>query len=301
MSTIPNAVRLAALVAAQATRCQRTTTLIFRTFKAKFRAGREFIVAPLVVCFLAVLAGALFGKLPILDDEGRAMWSGFSKRMTMILFSIIMFSLQSLPQLGKQVQERAQFQRERATGLYSALEYFLSISVTDTPLHIIITVLFSTIIYSMVDLTGSMYFYMLSMYVVLLFGYSAAHLLILLSSDAISALSACMALIAYSFLLNGQVINRDDMADNVLWLYNTSFIYNAYEMMTINEMESDKMVDAWGSVDSPNSPLTAYGFAPQDKWLCFRTLAVATFVIRFGIFTVVSSIARNGDSFSSYL
>ena len=207
--------------------------------------------------------------------------------MEIILFSIIMFSLQSLPQLGKQVQERAAFQRERAAGLYSALEYFLAISATDTPLHLVITVLFSTIIYATVRLTGSISFYMLSMYVVLLFGYSAAHLLILLSSDAISALSACMALIAYSFLLNGQVVNRDDMSDDLTWLYNTSFIYNAYEMMTISEMESDEMVEAWGPVDSPLSPLTAYGFAPQDKWICFRTIGCATVVVRISIFLVL--------------
>ena len=267
-----------------ASRFQRTWYLIMRTFTAKRRSGREFIIAPVAISMLAVLAGSLFGTIQVYNQYDNPEWSGFSDRMTIILFSIIMFSLQSIPQLGKQVHERAAFQRERAAGLYSAMEYFLAISVTDTPLHLVITVLFSVLIYSLVNLLGSIYFYMLSMYVVLLFGYSAEHLIILLSSDAISALSACMGLIGYSFLLNGQVINREDMSDDFMWLFNTSFIYNAYEMMTISEMEAPELVEAWGPVDGPNSPILAYDFAAQDKWICFRTLICAIFVLRIGIF-----------------
>ena len=279
---------------APATRLQRTYTLILRTFKAKARAGKEFFVAPIVCCVLALLCGELFGEIPVWDpDETDWMgnpipyWSGFTKRMSVILFSIIMFCLQSLPQLGKQVQERASFQRDRAGGLYSALEYFTAISLTDTPLHIVMVTVFSLIIYHTVHLLGSFWFFMLGMYVVLLFGYSAAHLIILFSADAISALSACMALIAYSFLLNGQVINREDMG-GVEWMFNTSFIYNALEMITISEMESEEMIEAWGPVNSTDNPLqSAYGFAPQDKWICFRNLILATIFLRAGIFAVL--------------
>ncbi|GMH80560.1 hypothetical protein TL16_g08596 [Triparma laevis f. inornata] len=254
-----------------ATRFQRTNTLIMRTFKAKFRAGREFFVAPIVCCALALLCGTLFGDIPVWDGEDWKgdpvpYYSGYTKRMAVILFSIIMFSLQSLPQLGKQVQERAAFQRDRAGGLYSVLEYFTAMSITDTPLHIVMVSVFSIIIYKTVHLFGNFWFFMLGMYVVLLFGYSAAHLIILFSSDAISALSACMALIAYSFLLNGQVINRYDMAEGAMWTYNTSFIYNALEMITISEMESPEMIGAFGPVNSTDNPLKSYyDFDPQDK------------------------------------
>ena len=139
-------------------------------------------------------------------------------------------------------------------------------SITDTPLHIVMVSVFSIIIYKTVHLFGNFWFFMLGMYVVLLFGYSAAHLIILFSSDAVSALSACMALIAYSFLLNGQVINRYDLAEGAMWTHNTSFIYNALEMITISEMESPEMIGAFGPVNSTDNPLKSYyDFDPQDK------------------------------------
>ena len=274
-----------------ATRFQRTHTLIRRTFTAKTRAGKEFIIAPLAVCALAVLAGFLFGRIPVYgyfdwSDEPQPDWEAFNgKRMTIIFFSIIMFSLQSLPQLGKQVQERAAFQRERAGGMYSALEYFLAVSITDTPLHVFITGLFTLIIYKTVELLGDPLFYMVSMYVVLLFGYSASHLIILLSSDAISALAACMALIAFSFLLNGQVISRDHMNEDFYWLYNCSYMFNAFEMMTVNEMEAPELVEAWDPYENYDNTSTA---------LCFKTSGSA-----FGRSSVLSLACALPSSLSS--
>jgi len=54
-----------------------------------------------------------------------------------------MFCLFSLPQLNTYIQDRVIFQRERATGLYSAFEYFISVTLCDVPLQFLITLLYT--------------------------------------------------------------------------------------------------------------------------------------------------------------
>ncbi|GMH74206.1 hypothetical protein TL16_g06402 [Triparma laevis f. inornata] len=254
---------------------QRTLALIHRTWVAKIRNGREFIVTPLVVLFLAVLCGSLFYNIPVSDFDQDS-WH----RIDFLLFGILMFSLFSLPQLGTYISERVTFQRERAAGMYSALEFFTAATVCDVPLQMCITLLFTEVCFEMVKLTGSRLVYACILFLVLTYGHAVSHFISLLSSDAISALSGCMCVVAYSYLLNGQLITREDMNPNAIGLFNTSYVYNSFIPVLVNEFSSPEMVEMWGPTNEGRNPVHWFGFEAGDMPICIHNLILGIAVFR---------------------
>ena len=69
-----------------------------------------------------------------------------------------MFSLLSVPQLGSYIGERVLFQRERAAGMYGPFEFVVSITLCDTPLHLVCTLIFTLITYYLSNLQGNIWF-----------------------------------------------------------------------------------------------------------------------------------------------
>ena len=79
--------------------------------------------------------------------------------------------------------------------------------------------------------------------------------------------------VAWSFLLNGQVIKREDMHDNMLILFNSSYIYLGNEMLTVNEFQAPSLQEYWGTVEEGFTPVSWFGWVEYDK-----TVGLYTFI-----------------------
>jgi ABC-type multidrug transport system ATPase subunit len=242
----------------------RTRALISRTWTAKMRANSELKLTPTVVIFMAVVCGSLFYHIPTsasMEGDTSDAWH----RLNALLYGIILFSLLSMPQLGTYQQSRVLFQRERAAGMYGPLEFVLAVTLTDVPLQVAITVLFGSVMYYLVQFQGSFPFYCLTLYMVLTFGHAMSHVVALLSKDAAGAMALCMSFIAFSFLLNGQVLYERDVSEHWRWLFQLSFIFNANEMIAVNEFQAPVLEENWGPVSSEDSPPGWFGWGPAEK------------------------------------
>jgi ABC-type multidrug transport system permease subunit len=128
--------------------------------------------------------------------------------------------------------------KERATGSYRLSAYFLGKSLAETPLWLVLPILFSCISYWMVGMSsysGNFFFFILIMCLFVLMGNSIGVMVAAIIPDLKKALTFSVVIVLGSVLLGGFFINRDNLPVWIAWARWLSYMKYAYELILINE------------------------------------------------------------------
>jgi len=143
------------------------------------------------------------------------------------------------------------------------------------------------IMFSMTNMQGNKFFFFLVLFEVLTIGHAMSHVVTLLCKDSITAMSAMMGIVAFSYMLNGQIIKRDDMNDSLLFLYNTSFIYDSFDALACNEFGSASLQEVYAPDDPYDWLYYEFFFTKDDKWVMVRTLLYGILIFRVGTYMLL--------------
>jgi ATP-binding cassette subfamily G (WHITE) protein 2 len=89
---------------------------------------------------MSLLLGSVFYQVG--NDQG-----SIQKRLSSIFFSCVYQALSSMPSLSLFIEERGRFNRERSSGSYGTISYFLAATAASVPLLILVSFFFGSIGY----------------------------------------------------------------------------------------------------------------------------------------------------------
>jgi len=114
--------------------------LLLRNFINLWRNPDVFWVRFIQSIFMALLAGSIFFQLS--NNQ-----SSIQKRESALFFICVYQALSSMPALSLFIEERGRFNRERISGSYSTMAYFLANTASQVPLLTIVSITFGCISY----------------------------------------------------------------------------------------------------------------------------------------------------------
>ena len=212
---------------------RQLAVLTSRTWLATVRDPAVMWVRTIAALAIALLVGIIFFDLP--DDE-----AGIENRINTILFVMCVFSLFCLPAIGKYIEDRALFIRERAGGYYSTIAYFLATFVVEFPILVTIVLLYSVVCYWMVGLypdATSFALFLATVTLVINVGFSLSQFVAASVSTLTMAVAVYMIVLVYSLLTGGFIVSPDNLPEPLQWLVFTSYFYYGFESLMIIEFQ----------------------------------------------------------------
>lgn len=220
--------------------------------------------------FVVVICAALFHDVTL--DIG-----GFQGRMGLFFFILALFGFSSLTSITIFAEERLIFMRERSNGYYSPLAYFFSKVLFDlVPLRIVPPFILGSMIYYPVGLVAGLEQFWRFVLVLISFNLVAASVVMLVSLVVAEAGVANLlgslimlfkwvhhlyflsyidtnfgewAILAWSLLFAGLLVNREKLPQHTGWLLDVSFFHAAFEALLINEVRYLTLKDHRYGVD----------------------------------------------------
>lgn len=180
---------------------------------------------------IAFLVGLIFWNQKDIEES-------ITTRINTMMLLCCVFSLFVLPAIAMYAEERIVFTRERASGYYSTMPYYLASVIVELPMLFILISAYSGIAYWMVhlrpDLLCFLYFLLLVVAVVL-FCFSGAQVLAAGSKSINVAIAVYVLCLLYSMLLGGFFIAKQRMPAGARWAVFTSPFWYTFEGLLINE------------------------------------------------------------------
>ncbi|ELR11672.1 ABC2 type transporter superfamily protein [Acanthamoeba castellanii str. Neff] len=231
----------------------QTWVLTKRTFKQR----RHDILSwdrIIQILFIAVLSGLLWLQMDK-DEESLGDRVGFLFFTTMFWVMTTWFNaLFAFP------PERAVLTKERSTGTYRLSAYFVGKVLAETPLELVMPILFSVITYWMVGLAddgGSFVFFVVIMCLFVLMGSGIGLLIGAIMVDVKKALTLSTIVVLGSVLLGGFFISQNNLKVWIAWARWISFMKYCYELVLLNEFKV-------GNETFAPAPISAYGPDVQE-------------------------------------
>ena len=258
---------------------RQLSILTSRTWRSTVRDPAVMWVRTGAAVLIALLVGGIFFNQS--PDESSA-----GNRTNVMLFVMCVFSLFCLPAIGKYIEDRALFIRERAGGFYSTFAYYTATFAVEFPILLGIVLLYGVISYWMVGLnpTADAFFLFLTIvFLVICVGFSLSQLIAASVSSLSMAIATYMIILVYSLLTGGFIVSKADLPQALQWLLYTSYFYYGYESLLIVEF-GDK---EWGP-----EFLAGFGFTAENLGRDMAVLAAMFVGYRIAAYIVLAYFLR---------
>ena len=194
---------------------------------------------------------------------------GDNQKVNSLVFLMCLISLFALPSVGKMVDSRVLFQRERQGGQVRPGPHIIALTLVEIPSLLLVILIYGSISYWMIGLypsAGHFGFFLLTIGLVIVCSFFLAQGVSAgADSNAFGAALFC-AIFVWSLLLGGFLVRRPILPRDIQWIVYTSYFYFGFEALIINEFDN-------GNSDSQGF-LDFRGFHPDDKWVCIGVLVV---------------------------
>ncbi|KAL1200880.1 ABC transporter G family member 19 [Cardamine amara subsp. amara] len=211
---------------------------LFETFILAKRYIKNWIRMPellgtriATVMVTAILLATVYWKL---DNTPR----GAQERLTFFAFVVPTMFYCCLDNVPVFIQERYIFLRETTHNAYRTSSYVISHSLVSLPQLLGPSLVFSTITFWTVGLSGGLegfFFYSLIVYACFWSGSSVVTFISGVIPNIMLSYMVTIAYVAYCLLLSGFYINRDRIPIYWLWFHYISLLKYPYEAVLINE------------------------------------------------------------------
>jgi len=230
--------------------------LMYRSYLIKARNPVEGRFQLFQALFFATLIGFIFFQI---GNEQRNVQdvNGVSFMCMMMMGMQLM-----VPALAVYSGDMPMYMREHKNGMYSMTALYLARNLVDTPIQMLIPVTFGTIVYWMAGLPAVLTTYTSFLLILVLQGFCASSLGMLVGCAAPSREVAQMGmpiLIMPQMVFAGFMINLDSIPVAFVWAKYISFFRYCYEALMINVWQN------WGSLECPAS------VAGQPAMCAFKT------------------------------
>eukprot|EP01125_Pyxidicula_operculata_P007587 TRINITY_DN2576_c1_g2_i1.p1 TRINITY_DN2576_c1_g2~~TRINITY_DN2576_c1_g2_i1.p1 ORF type:complete len:600 (-),score=82.09 TRINITY_DN2576_c1_g2_i1:1725-3389(-) len=207
-----------------------------RSWRSSIRDVAVMWVRVVAAIAIALLVGGIFFRLS--DDINSS-----GSRINTLLFLMCVFAMFPVPAISHFIKDRLIFTREKASGYYSTISYFLSTLSVEFPTLLGIVFGYGSICYWMVGLEPSTYHFTVFIgiiFFVINIGFSVSQVVSAVFKSVALAIAIYMVFLVYSLLLGGFIVHKDKLPEGVQWLMYTSYIWYGFQGLVVNEFE-DKM------------------------------------------------------------
>eukprot|EP01100_Stratorugosa_tubuloviscum_P002234 TRINITY_DN1509_c2_g1_i1.p1 TRINITY_DN1509_c2_g1~~TRINITY_DN1509_c2_g1_i1.p1 ORF type:complete len:639 (-),score=286.02 TRINITY_DN1509_c2_g1_i1:94-2010(-) len=221
-------------------------TQFFVLCQRNFRVSSRTPLAAALQIFQAIFMGVLIGSIYWNIENNQ---TSIQDRVGVLFFLITNLTFSTISFLNLFLAERELFTREKGSGCYGSLVYFLSKSLVDIPLLIIIPTFYGVISYFMVglgqafpdgsDISRAHNFFIFWATLVIICNVAASLNLAIGSwvpSLPIANIFAPLIIVLF-FLFGGFYINQDNIPVYYIWIEYISFFKYLYAVLCVNEFK----------------------------------------------------------------
>jgi len=188
----------------------------------------------ILICLIAILSGLLWFRRSttetnINDFEGFLFFCSMFWIMNTWFTSLFAFP-----------PERAVLNKERASGSYRLSAYFCGKMLAETPLELVLPLIFGCITYWMVNLSPNGGVFIFFLVILCLFTLMGSGIGLLISAtvlDTKRAITVSVIIMLSSVLLGGFFISTSTLAVWISWAQWVSYIKYSYELILLNEFD----------------------------------------------------------------
>eukprot|EP00172_Hildenbrandia_rubra_P000352 Plantae.Rhodophyta-Hildenbrandia_rubra.ctg1164.p1 GENE.Plantae.Rhodophyta-Hildenbrandia_rubra.ctg1164~~Plantae.Rhodophyta-Hildenbrandia_rubra.ctg1164.p1 ORF type:complete len:705 (+),score=135.10 Plantae.Rhodophyta-Hildenbrandia_rubra.ctg1164:300-2414(+) len=208
--------------------------LFQRAWRQVTRDKKTFIARFMSSLFSSLLFGVIYWRIgysqsTIQDRMGLLQVACINTAMTALVKTINVFP-----------RERQIVNRERVQGSYSVFPYFISKLLAEMPVGAFFPLLFSTLLYPMVGLTGGVKRFAKFMGIITLESFTAASYGLsvgALAPNTEAALAIGPASMILSIVFGGFYVNDENVPKFLRWIPKVSLIKHAFEGLCVNEFK----------------------------------------------------------------
>jgi len=236
---------------------------------------------------LALIMGSTFYKL---SKSQQAV----QDRINALFFVSVHLILSAYTTLPRLIDDRLLFNRERSSGAYNTVIYFLANIFSDFPLSILNACSFGAIAYFMVGFQGDIEhfsFFLLLLIMISLVSESLCSLVSAATPSFTVANASTSGILALFILFGGFCVKLENIVEFWKWVYWISFFQYGFTAAAINEFSGltfDCSSPICPYLDG-ESVLISLGIDERDKWQCIYILlcflvgirSINYFVLRF--------------------
>lgn len=202
-----------------------------RHVKGTFRNPLASVVAIVQSVTLAFIVGSIFYQLGYTQPD-------IQSRAGALFFILINGAFGISQSAGLFIEERLLVNRERASGMYGALPYFLSRSLIDIPVQLLSVSCFLVIMYWMANLNPAAERFFTMFGIVVSQAFCVGGLIALIGAVSpnitVGNILVPVVLVLF-FLFAGFFVNASTIPDWWIWLYYISFFRYSYQAAVVNE------------------------------------------------------------------
>eukprot|EP00123_Amoebidium_parasiticum_P011336 comp20656_c0_seq1/m.26804 comp20656_c0_seq1/g.26804 ORF comp20656_c0_seq1/g.26804 comp20656_c0_seq1/m.26804 type:complete len:826 (-) comp20656_c0_seq1:144-2621(-) len=255
---------------------QQLLILLSRAWVDKRRNKVQMYLRTLGALFISFFLGIIFFHT---EDNWHVAWN----RVNTINFSVTVFTLFSLPAISKFIDDRLIVWRERESGCYTTLAYYLAVVGVETLILLMMTVAYGSICYWMVGMdpgAENFAYFLTVLFLVINISCAICQAIAAVVQSVPFAVCLYMIVVAYMLMFGGFIIQPDQMPSWIQWIVQTSFYFHSAQGLFVNEFENrvyGKNVQKWLGV-----------MYPYNKWYYFEVLIVYFIVVRVLAFILLN-------------
>jgi len=252
--------------------------LVMRNFLESFRNVSVIWAKLATSLLLALIMGSTFFRL---SKSQQAV----QDRINSLFFVTVHLVLSAYTTLPRLIDQRLLFNRERSSGAYSTVVYFLATTFSDIPLTALNSVAFGAVAYFMVGFRPDLEHFGFFLLLLMLISMVAESLCGLVSAATPSftvANASASGILALFILFGGFCVNVKNIATGWKWVYWSSFFQYGFTAAVINEFSGLQF-----DCDSPpcaypdgTAVLSNLGIDDRNKWQCLYILASLSLGLR---------------------
>ncbi|GAB4818157.1 hypothetical protein N2152v2_005203 [Parachlorella kessleri] len=189
------------------------------------------------------------------------------------------------------VLERPLFVRERNDGLYRVVTYLCAKMLEELGLALLISLVFSNIVWWALALEGSYLLFWLDYLCALAIGIVLAYFIAALSPNMVTAAAALPAYMTANLFFTGLLLRWDDIPKYWRWLAYINFMRYSWGALMLNQFGGDRDVQLLGG----DTVLQYYSLSGADKWVWLGiefSFFLVFFFLAFVALTLVSHVKR---------
>eukprot|EP00752_Nemacystus_decipiens_P008144 g7283.t1 len=260
--------------------------LLRRQWLNVLRTPELAVVRIVMASVVSLVMGSLFWMTDA-DEEGLA------GRSSYFAFAIALFLFTSLEALPIFMEERSIYTREHSRGAYRVLSYSLTNFLIYLPVCIVLSVVFTSISYFMIDLPPEGFgFQILAIFMVLLEGNAFATFVSATAPDPLTGNGLGTALLAFMFLFSGFFISYNDIPKGWRWFSALSMFKWPWEAMVRNMLDEEE--DRTGSSEDLDRAAEVLSVEDTDIWVIIY--ASVCFIVGFRILFYIALITKHSGS-----
>ena len=164
----------------------------------------------------------------------------YTNRLALLFFCTTFQMMTHQKAVPLMFQDRLQFYRERGSGSTAALPFWRSVTYLQIPAMFIDTLMFSVILWSMAELSGSFRFFWGSLFLTSVTGFVMAQLVAAVSSSAMTAASLYLIFIFWMISFSGFLVFIPEFSYWLrVWAPYTSYLRWCFQGLVLNEFDGN--------------------------------------------------------------